>query len=546
MFVRPPDPREYNAAISGDLRTVLEVALEKDRDRRYPTAAEFADELRRVRENVPILARRAGPLRRLRGWVQRNPVVAASLALTFLTLVIGLVVSLKALGRAEAASASEAEKSEKLAMELELSEPMADLQQLNELATWSERLWPSIPEKVEGPDGMDAWLAHAGRLISRKPDHEAALKRFSDPADPSEPGKKHERVRVLAPLVSELTQLPAQVAAMQVRRQEAQSVQARTIDEPRSQWSTIAVELGKDPGFASISPIKPQLGLLPLGRNPEGCEEFAVFGSGAVPKRKEGSGELDVAEESAIVLVLLPGGTLKFWSRPPGGTSPNEKPEELETRVAPFFMGKYEVTQAQWFRMWKSNPSVAQRGSVAPPITPRHPVEWVPWARAGDFCLRFGLELPTQDQWEFAARARAGLDWGDCPEWLCLEGRENLADVSFKPINPEAPRVPWDDGYQMHAPVGSFRPNTFGLHDMLGNVSEWCSDRYRRTRGSGGEPLADEDDASESKPTERRKVIRGSNWQATGDRASCRWFGGMIADGAQPIVGFRVMRPVDR
>ncbi len=88
------DPRRLNRSLPDDLRVVVETAMEKDRERRYRTAEAFAEDLRRVREREPILARPAGPWLRLRRWSERNPAVAGSVAALFLSLSAGLAVSL--------------------------------------------------------------------------------------------------------------------------------------------------------------------------------------------------------------------------------------------------------------------------------------------------------------------------------------------------------------------------------------------------------------------------------------------------------------------
>jgi len=77
LVTEPPDPRRFNPAIPKDLKAVLEVALDKDRDRRYQTALDFAEDLRRVRALEPVVAREAGPSHRLRRWAQREPAKAA-------------------------------------------------------------------------------------------------------------------------------------------------------------------------------------------------------------------------------------------------------------------------------------------------------------------------------------------------------------------------------------------------------------------------------------------------------------------------------------
>jgi WD40 repeat protein len=95
----PGDPRRANPRVPRDLKVVIETALEKRPERRYPTALAFAEDLRRVRDHEPIHARPAGPVLRARKWVERNPVIAAAAAAVFLFLSIGLGVSLFSLAR---------------------------------------------------------------------------------------------------------------------------------------------------------------------------------------------------------------------------------------------------------------------------------------------------------------------------------------------------------------------------------------------------------------------------------------------------------------
>src|SRR5262245_21689771 len=101
LAAHPPDPCRLNRHVPRDLKVVLETALDKDRDRRYRTALDFADDLRRVRSYEPIHARPAGPVLRLRRWTQRNPVLATGILGLFLFLSVGLAVSLVLLRQVE-------------------------------------------------------------------------------------------------------------------------------------------------------------------------------------------------------------------------------------------------------------------------------------------------------------------------------------------------------------------------------------------------------------------------------------------------------------
>ncbi len=89
----PPDPRRRNQAISSDLKVVLETALQKDPNRRYQSAAAFAEDLRRVRQREPILARRIGQWTRLLRWAQRSPALAITGGSALVILITGFIVS---------------------------------------------------------------------------------------------------------------------------------------------------------------------------------------------------------------------------------------------------------------------------------------------------------------------------------------------------------------------------------------------------------------------------------------------------------------------
>jgi len=115
------------------------------------------------------------------------------------------------------------------------------------------------------------------------------------------------------------------------------------------------------------------------------------------------------------------------------------------------------------------------------------PVERVSWTDARMTLLRFGFDLPTEAQWEYAARAGAETPFSDGEDALSLIGAANLSDLSASLAGAPWPRDglfgPYDDGFIGSAPVGGRRPNRFGLHDVHGNVAEWCRDGFDERAG---------------------------------------------------------------
>lgn len=169
------------------------------------------------------------------------------------------------------------------------------------------------------------------------------------------------------------------------------------------------------------------------------------------------------AAEKKLTVELAPGVTLEFVRIPPGTFRMGDG--RLGNRVTitkAFYIGRCEVTQEQWTAVMGSNPS---RLSVGP----KHPVERIDWDDAQEFlrrvnqqCAATGMQflLPTEAQWEFAARA------GSNTQYL------NNADPDF--VHSYA-WIGGNSNNQTH-PVGERKPNAWGLYDMQGNVAEWCAD----------------------------------------------------------------------
>jgi len=161
---------------------------------------------------------------------------------------------------------------------------------------------------------------------------------------------------------------------------------------------------------------------------------------------------------SNIEMLLVPGGTFMMGcsSNPEDAEcNSDEKPAHQVNLTNPFYIGKTEVTQAQWTAIMANNPSYVQ-GSL-------HPVEQVSWDMIQVFNSCTGLRLPTEAEWEFACRAgttasRYALPLNSIAWWGWGQPGGNA-------------------GSSTH-PVGQKLANALGLHDTLGNVWEWCQDWY--------------------------------------------------------------------
>jgi formylglycine-generating enzyme required for sulfatase activity len=173
-------------------------------------------------------------------------------------------------------------------------------------------------------------------------------------------------------------------------------------------------------------------------------------------------------------------------------------------RIGAFFLSKYEMTQAQWERISGSNPSQL---FAYPASSSLLPVESVNWVVSAEVSMRLGLRLPSESEWEYAARAETDTIWwtGDEPE--SLEGAANIADRTFAQDEVTYLHESWlDDGARRTAQVGSYAPNGFGLHDVIGNVQELCASTGRGDDGEG-KPFVDDS-------RDRNIILRGGSWQS--------------------------------
>ncbi len=236
------------------------------------------------------------------------------------------------------------------------------------------------------------------------------------------------------------------------------------------------------------------------------CErgEKPTIGPARQPPKPE-----TIVTKTGVEMVLIPAGEFIMGDE----TGADDERPAHKVRLAAFYMDAHEVTQASFQALMGTNPSRFK--------DPNRPVERVSWVMAVRYCnmrsLREGLQpcydprslecdfsasgyrLPTEAEWEYACRAGTTTGY-----WFGNDSTR-LADYAWFKANA---------GGTTH-PVGQKAPNPWGLYDILGNVAEWCHDRYSPTYYSESPAEAPTGPASGDE-----RVLRGGSWRLSAD--ACR------------------------
>jgi formylglycine-generating enzyme len=242
-----------------------------------------------------------------------------------------------------------------------------------------------------------------------------------------------------------------------------------------------------------------------------------LAGFSAEPVRS-GSNAGEECEISEVKFCWCPAGTFTMGSPP---EEPERRPGEDQVQVKltkGFWMGKYEVTQGQWRKVIGSFPEKLTAGEGD-----RFPIYSMNFAEAEEFCRKltelalasgelpknWEIRLPTEAQWEYACRAgtKTATAFGD--------------KLSSKQANFEG--QPYNGGelgpsLKRTAPVGSYPANAWGLHDMHGNVFEWCRDWYHGKLPGGVDPdlYSAQTSALVNRTGDKSRVRRGGCWADEG------------------------------
>ena len=245
----------------------------------------------------------------------------------------------------------------------------------------------------------------------------------------------------------------------------------------------------------------------------------------AKPVEVQVTKEKTIENSIGMKFVPIPAGTFTMGSPAAEKDRYDDETQHQVTLTKSFYMGRTEVTQGQWKKVmgtepWKGQDYV-QEGDDYPAV-------YISWDDAVEFCKKLSAmenrvyRLPTEAEWEYACRGgtKTAFSFGD-----------DEADLS---------KYAWFDGNAYYVDekyahqVGQKLPNAFGLHDMHGNVWEWCSDWYSEYPSG---PLTD----PQGPNTGSSRVLRGGSWNDEPGIVRCADRGFNSPGGRNSYDGFRLL-----
>jgi formylglycine-generating enzyme required for sulfatase activity len=500
----PPPTR---AGSPPELVSISRKAMACDPADRYRDAGGLATDLDAYLEGRAVAAHGSGAWTQLAKWIGRHRSLAAVMA-AVLILVPSILVKRGWDDRERA----------------NLLQSFTDITRIHQLEDQARHLWPARPERV---GEYEEWLSAVEEHREKLEDHRTENLALKEMYGKGNSVLERWHLESQRSLIQETERLleGTTIPDVKKRRTIARRLTG-VIDDPR--WLEFTDSIDNDPRspYSGLS-IPPQHGLLPLGPDPDTHYwEFAHLPTGDPPRGRGLDGEWLLEPETGVILVLLPGGVFTMGASPEEGGKEDEyvldeNGEYLPQTIwlEPFFLSKYEMTWAQWNRIIPEGQDRENPGEEL------HPAARLMWNTTKGRLTRFELELPTEARWEYAARGGTESPWwsGEEPEQV-IRCEHILSGGSDSPTG--------------SLRVGSRSSNPFGLHDILGNVSEVCIDYY----GSYHLPPAPGDGYRWIRSL--RTVIRGGSFDLGVERArsACRADPGRRG----PSVGVRPARDLER
>lgn len=447
-------PRAHRA----DLDAVVARATAADLDARYPTAHALGEEVRRIREGEAVSVRRHDRRYRIARAARRHRRALATAAVVVAVTLGVVAVGLDAWQNARLARADAEQRLADLLL-------LSDVTSLERLEADAPALPPAEPPALAA---YHAWIDEAEGVLSRveaRPlaragappasEFDSLTSTSSVPArGPDRPtATERWRAEQMAALQQGVARFrspdprvsPLAFVAGRTERTELADSLART-DAVRRAWDEVRASVSADERFRGWAPTADPV-LVPLGRHPDtALWHFWHVPSGQRPAPVE-EGGWGARPGDGIVFVLLPGGPTAVGAQADDPAGPRWDPaadaDESPVRevvLAPFHVAAHEMTRGQWIRTLGFDPI---DGGDARPAN--QPVTGLAWEEARRGLARLHMTLPTEAQWEYAARG--GTD------------------------------TPWFTGADP-ASLAGHSANPFGLHDTAGSVWEWTSGIY--------------------------------------------------------------------
>ncbi|MBX3462148.1 MAG: protein kinase [Planctomycetes bacterium] len=466
--VAPPSqvaPPPRRAALRGDLDLIVGKAIAKDRDDRYATVAEFAADLRRHLADEPVQVALRSTWYRLRKFVRRHRAQTAAVALAAASLLAGLTLALWSLGIARTAlAAAEAQRAAMAAKADAGFRLLANEGRLRAAVAAAEALPPPWPEHERT---FTDWLEEHGEPLAaeraklRERLAELSARKAGSPGGQFEDAADQHLEEALVRLEAALAAFLGPDGArqrVQERLRFLRDVVQPALLRHAAAWRATSDAITASTTYRGVR-LPPLPGLVPLGADRQsGLFEFLDLCTHAAGRPLPGRGDdgrLQTDGGTGIVFVLVPPGTVRLGARrgDPGMAQNDDRAEDDElrgelVRLDEFLLARTELTAGQWARLLRQPPDGPD---------PLLPAVGMHWAEAATALAAADLVLPSEAQWEYACRARTTTPWAS--------GSTAGSVAAFGWFGPRP------------QPVGLLAPNAFGLHDLHGNVAEWCRDQ---------------------------------------------------------------------